>query len=226
MGVVVKKEKIGNMDAEFVYIKDVPVYYASIQEPRDKMNKPAKDAANQSTREYQMTVFVTEEDMETLLDDVKINKQAFLVGKDKNKNRVIKYKTSDQVEEGKPHYDSVKGLYGIQLTLDELTKKGDKANLIVVDKDGNPFTDLVGNDSRVTVMCFGYRNQDGLLNIRMNLVQVLEHVPYEAKGGNGTIVDDELGITINVADYNLAKAGAKATQSVKQEVGVEDDDDF
>lgn len=198
MAIKVVKEKIKGNEFEFVYVKDVVAYYASVQEPKDKLNKPDPKDKNQSTREYVVTVFMSEEDSIELLDNIQINKQMFEVGKDKNKKRKIKYPLSSQVEEGKAHYDEVEGLFGVQFTLNELTNAGKKARLIVVDKKGKPFEELVGSGSRVTLKLFGYRNQEGLLNVRMNVVQVLEHVPYEQK--EARIVDEEMGIDLGMDD--------------------------
>lgn len=196
MAIKVVKEKINGNDFEFVYVKDVVAYFASVQEPKDKLNKPDPKDKNQSTREFALTAFMSEEDSLELLDNVQINKQMFEVGKDKNKKRKIKYPLSNQVEEGKTHYDEVDGLFGVQFTLNELTNAGKKARLIVVDKAGKPFNELVGNGSRVTLKLFGYRNQEGLLNVRMNVVQILEHVPYEQK--ESRIVDEEMGIDLGM----------------------------
>jgi|SRR5690554_3546742 len=225
MAVTVKKQKIGNLDAEFVYIKDVVAYYASVHDPKKKYEKPAPDASNQSENEYAITLFMSEEDAETLMDDIKINKTIAEVGVTKNKKRKFRFPLSSQVEEGKPHYDDVKGLWGAQFTLNEFTNQGKKAELFVVGPDGKPFTDLIGNGSRVTVKLFCMRNREDLLNTRLNLVQVLEHVPYEGGTGGGDIVDDELGITIDRSEFNTAKAEKKAEASIAAELD-EDDDDF
>jgi len=183
---------------EFLYIKEVPVFFASVHEPKNKLFDAEKPdvAKNPSTREYAVQFFVTAENRAVLEDEVKVNKQLFEVGKDKNKKRVIKYPLAAQAKEGKTNYDLVKGLHGMSLTLNELNKGGKPNTLTVIDKEGNPFTEDVGNGSICTVKCYGYRNQDDLLVVAMTLVQVLEHVPYE--GGKGEYTDDELGVTVKL----------------------------
>lgn len=200
---------------EYLYIKDAIVYFASVQEPKKKYAQPVEGTGNQSTREYAATVFVTDEDREVLEDEVMINKQLFKVGKDKNKKRKVKYPTSDQVDEDGHHYDDVKGLNGLQLTLNEFTSKGKPANMLVVDSKGQPFDELVGNGSKVNIKCFGYRNQDDQLVVSLNIMQVLEHVPYESTN-DGKIHDDELGI-----DIQLPKSEG---EKVAEEFATEEED--
>ncbi len=192
---------------EYLYIKDAVAYYSSVQEPKKKYNQPLADAKNQSKREYCLTAFITKKDREELEDKVMVNKQIFEVGKDKNKKRKIKYPLET--------YEEVKGLHGISLSLNELTGAGKPANLVVVDGKGQPLTELVGNGSKVNVKCFGYRNQEGLLNISMQIVQVTDLVPYEGGGGDGTFHDDELGI-----DYTV---GGNKGSSINDEFGDVDD---
>ena len=170
-----------------LYLKDVVVWYASVQKPKRKYTQPGKDDKNQSENEYSMTVFVNSEDRTTLEEEVMINKQLFEVGKDKNKKRKIKYPAKD--------YEEVKGLHGMQLTLNEYYNSGKPATLLVVDENGDPTDVLVGNGSRCNVKCTGYRNQDGLLNVTMQIVQITDLVEYE--GGDGSIVDDELGVSVS-----------------------------
>lgn len=203
---------------EFLYLKNVPVWFASVHEPKDKYQvNPA--AKNKSTREYAMTVFVNDEDREKLEDEVMINKQLFAVGKDKTKKRKIKFPLKKQLkDEDGFAYDEVKGMHGMQLTLNEFTNGGKPSQLLVVDKDGKPFDELIGNGSVCNIKCFGYRNQDDQLVVAMNIVQVLEHVPYEG-GNSGKIVDDELGIDMVMPEQ--AKANA-----VKDEFSDDDSDEI
>lgn len=197
MAVVLKKDK----KFEYVYIKDVPVVYASVHDPKDMHTPPKETDKNQSKREYSVTAFVTTEDRKVLEDEVLINKQLMEVGVDKNKKRKIKYplKVEKDGEEQDTAYTPYEGLHGISLTLKEFTSAGKPANLIIIDKEGKPFTEMVGNGSRVTIKLFGYRNQEDLLNVSMQVVQVLEHVPYEG-GGNGVIEDEELGVSYDLSD--------------------------
>jgi len=194
----VKLKKDGKW--EFLYFKDVPVYYASVLEPKKKY---------QSTEEeFSLLCFVSDEDRQVLEDDVLINKTLFKVGKDKNKKKVIKFRKED--------YPGVADLNGIQLSLDTVSKKGRKNNLVVVDKEGNPQTDLIGNGSVCNVKCFGYRNDNGLLVVSLNLVQVVDLVPYESNN-----YDDELGIKIPTQP----KAENVASEFDDDDVPTFDDDD-
>lgn len=188
MSIVVKKDK----NFEFVYIKDVVCYYASVQEPKKKWSpdNSIKD------REYSITLFVSDEDREKLEDVIKVNKQLSKVGVDKNKKRVVKYPLSKQVKGDGVSYDDVEGLNGIQITCPEFNKKGEPQVITVVDKDGNETQDLIGNGSRVSVKLFGYRNQDDLLNLRLNIVKVEDLVPYTG-GSSDKVVDDELGVSVD-----------------------------
>lgn len=184
-----------NKDFYDLYFIDVPVTFASVQEPKKKYQ--TKDEY-----EYAVTVFVTDEMRTYLEDEVIINKQFFKVGVDKNKKRKIKYPTSDQLGEGETvSYDDYKGLNGVSLTLPSVNKKGKKTNLVVLDDKGEEFKELVGNGSVCSIKCSGYRNQDDALTVFLNIVKVKEHVPYE--GGNGTITDDVLGITYNLNRSSL-----------------------
>tara|TARA_Y100000593_G_scaffold94032_1_gene191313 strand:+ start:78554 stop:79237 length:684 start_codon:yes stop_codon:yes gene_type:complete len=192
---------------EFVYIKNVPCYFASVHQPKDMHTKPdPSKTKNPSTREYAITVFVDDADREKLEDEILINKQLFKTGKDKNKKRVIKYKTSKQLKEGeKYHYDDVKDLNGIQLTRKELNNAGKPSPVKVVGPDGKVFEEDIGNLSKVSIKLFGYRNKEGLLNVSLDIVKVEEHVPYEG-GDSGKIVDDELGIDTELPEQAKASA--------------------
>lgn len=205
-----------NKDFFYLYLKNVPVVYASIQEPKKKHQS--------EEMEYAMTAFVNDQTREHLeSDEVLINKELKQVGVDKNKKRKIKYPTSDQREDGKDVYDAFTGLHGISLTLNEKTKKGKENKLLVVDKDGHAFEDLVGNGSVVNVKLFGYRNEDGALVVSMNLVQIIEHVPYE--GGDGTFEDEELGITVDTKEFKEKSAKEKLSDEFNDDIPFDAGDD-
>lgn len=51
----------------------------------------------------------------------------------------------------------------------------------VIDKDGNPFTEIIGNGSRVTVKLDVYDSKFGK-GTRLEAVRVDEHIPYETTG--------------------------------------------
>lgn len=178
-----------NKDFYFLYLKEVPVVYASIQKPKKKFQS--------EDMEWALTAFVDDETRAYLEDEILVNKSLSKVGKDKNKKRQIKYPLSSQRDDGKDVYDPYKDLNGISLTLNTKKKDNSDNELVVVDNDGNPLTDLVGNGSICNIKCFGYRNKDEQLVIQLNLVQVVDLKPFEGGGGDGSFTDDELGIRYN-----------------------------
>lgn len=210
--VIIKKlPKSGTLETVNLYIKGVTVFYASIHEPRKKWQS--------EDREYQMTAFVDEATKDKLLDEVMVNKNFLKVGVDKTSKppRKIKYPLSTQVEEGKGHYDIVDGLFGFNLTKSEFSKKGNKMFVNVIDSEGKTFTDNIGNGSVVTVKLFGYYNSDGQLNVTLDTVQVLEHVPYEGSN-SGVIEDDVLGVSYSIQkDEGADKAAPSKPQQEEQE---------
>lgn len=196
-----------NKDFFYLYLKKVPVVYANVQAVKKKYQSEEK--------EFCLTAFVNDETRTYLEEEVILNKILSKVGKDKNKKKQIKYPTSKQHKDGANIYDAFEGLNGINLSLSELKKNGELNTLTVVDKDGNVFTDLVGNGSICSIKCFGYRNEDDMLNISLDIVQVLEHIPYE--GGDGSSFnDEELGISYQV--------GAKKVGKVEEKVDHFNDD--
>lgn len=214
---------------EFLYLKNTPVYFAKILELSKKYQS--------DDSEYQMTVFVdtdTREKLELPVDEggVAINKQLFEVGKDRNKKKKIKFPLESQLKDGeKVPYDSVEGLHGLSLSLNEFTKKGNKSILKVVDKDGKDWdkSKAIGNGSIVTVKCFGYRNQDEQLVVSLNLVMVVEHVPYEGGGAGGMVEDSILGVSYDMSSaYEANEASNESTaQSIKDSANdTSDEVDF
>ena len=213
---------------EFLYLKNVPVFFAQVLEPTKKYQ--SEDLA------YQFTVFVdsdTREKLELPVDEdgVAINKELKEVGKDRNKKKQLKYPLESQLKEGKgTAYDLVDGMHGMGLSLNDLTKAGKKSILKVVDADGKDWdkTKAIGNGSKVHVKCFGYRNVDEQLVVFPNLIVVVEHVPYE--GGSGGIVEDSvLGISVDMSsayEANEVADGATA-QSIKDSANdTSDEVDF
>ena len=183
---------------EFLYLKNVPVFFAQVLEPTKKYQ--SEDLA------YQFTVFVdsdTREKLELPVDEdgVAINKELKEVGKDRNKKKQLKYPLGSQLKEGKgTAYNIVDGMHGMGLSLNDITKAGKKSILKVVDADGKDWdkSKAIGNGSKVHVKCFGYRNVDEQLVVFPNLIVVVEHVPYE--GGSGGIVEDSvLGISVDMS---------------------------
>lgn len=56
----------------------------------------------------------------------------------------------------------------------------------VVDKDGAPFIETVGNGSEVVIKVLVYDSKKGKGH-RLEAVQVIEHVPYEGSGSASTV---------------------------------------
>ena len=199
--VIVKQlPKSGTLETFNVYVLNAPVFYAAVHTPKSKYQSTDK--------EFSLTAFVDEATKDKLLDEVMLNKGFALVGKDKTTKppRRLKYPLSSQVEEGKTHYDVVEGMYGFGLAKPEFSKKGNAMSVNVIDKEGQAFTQDIGNGSVCTLKLFGYRNPEGQLTVTLDTVQVVEHIPYESKGGDGNVVDDVLGT------YAVKKVEAKAEE--------------
>ena len=191
-----KKNKQGSYD-EFLYLKNIPCVYAQLDKPVNKMNSEEK--------EYQVTVFVTEE-IKDKLEEIGLNKGFAEVGKTKKKKGVNKGKLKYPLDDT---YSQFKGMFGFSLAQPEFSKQGNKLSMKVVGMNNKPFTETVednegemttrginiGNGSILTIKCFGYRSEDGELNVRLNTVVVKEHVPYT--GGGADEIDDELGLDMN-----------------------------
>ena len=198
---------------EFLYLKNVPVFFAQVLEPTKKYQ--SEDLA------YQFTVFVdsdTREKLELPVDEdgVAINKELKEVGKDRNKKKQLKYPLVSQLKEGKgTAYDIVDGMHGMGLSLNDLTKAGKKSILKVVDADGKDWdkTKAIGNGSKVHVKCFGYRNQDEQLVVFPNLIVVVEHVPYEGGNSGGMVEDSVLGVSVDMSSAYEANEAANGLGS-------------
>lgn len=197
--------KSGTLETANVYIKNAVVFYAAVHDPKLKYQSQEK--------EYSATVFVDEEAKDRLLDEVMVNKTFAQVGVTKTSKppRKIKYALSSQVEEGKGNYDLVDGLWGFNIAKPEFSKKGAPMSVNVIDTDGQAFTENVGNGSVVHLKLFGYKNQDGQLTVTLDTMQVVEHIPFESKGGDGNIEDDILG------NYKVKKVEANASAKPSEE---------
>jgi hypothetical protein len=200
--------KTGDLESANLYILNTPVFYAAVHEVKKKFQS--------EDREYSLTAFIDEETKDKLLDEVMVNKTFAQVGITKTSKppRRIKYPLSSQVEEGKVNYDAVDGLWGFNLAKPEFSKKGNLMSVNVIDKEGNAFTDNIGNGSVVTLKLFGYRNRDGQLVVTIDTVQVVEHVPYEGKSSSDEVVDDVMG------SYKVKKVEAKPSEEKEEAVDV------
>lgn len=217
ISIIVKQlPKSGTLETFNVYIKNTPVFYAAVHEPKLKYQSTDK--------EFSLTSFVDEETKDKLIDEVMLNKSFAQVGKDKTSKapRRIKYPLSSQVEEGKVNYDVVDGLFGFNVAKPEFSKKGNQMSVNVIDAEGNAFTENVGNGSICTLKLFGYKNQDGQLTVTLDTVQVIDHVPYESKASADSVEDDVLGVS-----YKVKKAEGKPAEQEgakpQPEPEVEDD---
>lgn len=198
--------KKGDFETLNIYLKNVPVFYPVVHEVKKKFQS--------EEREYSTTVFVDEEAKDKLLDEVMVNKTFALVGKDKTSKppRRIKFPLSSQTEEGKINYDLVDGMYGFSVAKPEFSKQGNKMVVNVIDKEGNPFTENVGNGSVVNLKLFGYKNREGQVVVTLDTMQVIKHIPYEAKGAADSIVDDVFGVS-----YSVKKADKPVSQQPAQQ---------
>lgn len=206
--------KSGSLETVNLYVMGATVFYPVVHEPMKKYQS--------EDREYSCTLFVDEETKDKLLDEVLVNKTFALVGKDKTAKppRRIKFPLSSQVEEGKVNYDIVDGMYGFSVARPEFSKKGNPMTVNVIDADGNPFTENVGNGSVCNVKLFGYRNQDNQIVVMLDTVQVIEHVPYEGKASSDSVEDDVLGVSYKVKKVDTpAETTAEDGQKAQSKEG-------
>lgn len=197
--VIVKQlPKSGTLETFNVYILNTPVFYAAVHDVKTKYQS--------QDREFSIQPFVDEATKDKLIDEVMLNKTFAEVGVTKTSKapRRIKFPLSSQVEEGKVNYDVVRGMHGFTVAKPEFSKKGNKMTVNVIDKEGNAFTDNIGNGSICTLKLFGYKNQDGQLTVTLDTVQVIEHIPYEGKTSSDSVDDDVLGVS-----YKVKKVEAK-----------------
>lgn len=192
--------KSGGLETVNIYIKNAVVFYAAVHEAKKKYQSESK--------EFSAQVFVDEEAKDRLLDEVMVNKTFAEVGVTKTSKppRKIKFMTSDQAEEGKVNYDVVKGLWGFNVAKPEFSKKNNPMVVTVIDTDGQPFTDNIGNGSVVNLKLFGYRNVDNQVVVTLDTVQVVEHIAYEGRTASDSVEDDILG------NYKVKKAEAKPVE--------------
>jgi len=192
--------KSGGLETVNIYIKNAVVFYAAVHEAKKKYQSESK--------EFSAQVFVDEEAKDRLLDEVMVNKTFAEVGVTKTSKppRKIKFMTSDQAEEGKVNYDVVKGLWGFNVAKPEFSKKNNPMVVTVIDTEGQPFTDNIGNGSIVNLKLFGYRNVDNQVVVTLDTVQVVEHIPYEGRTASDSVDDDILG------SYKVKKVEAKVVE--------------
>lgn len=208
---IVLKElpKKGDLETFNLYLKNVPVFYPVVHEVKKKYQSEEK--------EFSVTVFIDEPTKDKLEDEVAVNKTFAKVGVTKTSKppKRVKYPLSYQAEEGKLNYDEVEGMWGFTVTRPEFSKKGNKQTVNVIDKDGNAFTENVGNGSVCNIKLFCYKNRDDQLVVTLDTLQVIEHVAYETAASSDSVDDDVLGVS-----YKVKKAEPAVEQSVQQEKPV------
>ena len=209
---IVLKElpKKGDLETYNLYLKNVPVFYPVVHEVKKKYQSEEK--------EFSVTVFIDEQTKDKLEDEVAVNKTFAKVGVSKTSKppKRVKYPLSSQAEEGKLNYDEVEGMWGFTVTRPEFSKKGNKQTINVIDKDGNAFTENVGNGSVCNIKLFAYKNRDGQLVVTLDTLQVIEHVAYETAASSDSVDDDVLGVV-----YKVKKAEPTVEQVVQQEKPVQ-----
>lgn len=199
----VVSKSVGKFEQVYITGDNSVMYFAyPLTKPQPK---PKSD-----DKQYSVTVFVdteTREKLENPVEDggVFINKQLFEVGVEKNKKKKVKFPTSDQVGEDEYSFDDVKGMHGVSLTAPEFKKNGDRSVVNIVDKDGKPWdkSKSIGNGTKANFRMWGYRNEEGQLNVTLDLVQIVEWVEGSSGGGNGGF-DDVLGIDLSKSETPAA----------------------
>ncbi len=178
MEVKIKKEN----NFEFLYLKGVPVYFAKVHSPVFKY---------QSTehKEYSLNVFLSKKVTEALENTILVNKELKEVGVGLNKKRKIKYPLDT--------FPGMDGLFGMNLSSPEFSGSGASSAIAVI-KDNKIFKENIGNGSICDIKCLGWRNPDDLLNLRLQIVVVKDHIPYESEVSLN-IVDNELGVSVEVS---------------------------
>lgn len=202
---VTQEAKGNNLEMGYLYFKNVPVTFAQVLKAGKKYQ--SEDTA------YQLNLFINKDTM-SKVEDIGLNKELAEVGVTKIKKGQNRGKLKYELDE---HNENFKGMFGAQFTRD--TVKRDKNGAVVknyeplkvLDTEGNPFTQEVGNGSVCHVKLFAYRNQDNMLVVMMDTVVVVEHVPYEK---SNDFFDDELGISI--------KPTTSDSKGSKEEQGKED----
>lgn len=212
--------KSNGLESANIYLMNCPVYFAVVHEPKLKYQSQEK--------EFSVTVFVDEATKDKLLDEVMVNKTFSQVGVSKTSKppRRIKFALSSQTEEGKTSYDDVDGLWGFNVTKNELSKKGKKMFVNVIGKDNKAFTENVGNNSICNIKLFGYVNQDSQYVVSLDTLQVIEHVVFEGKtGSDGTVTDEVFGTySLNKAEDSVEDIQQVTQKPVQQQQQAEEED--
>ena len=200
-----------------IYFKNVPVTFAKVLVPAKKLQ--SEDKA------YQVNIFINADTL-TKVDEIGVNKTFAEVGVTKITKGANRGQVKFKLDEHNKDYE---GMFAIQLSretvkrdkkTDEITKVYDP--LKVVDINGEPFTQEIGNGSVCTIKVFGYRNQDNLLCLQMDTFQVLEHVPYVGRNSDGDTFDEEMGVTIR----SVVVKEKEEAKKIVEDLSAESSDDF
>jgi hypothetical protein len=212
---VTKEAKGKDLELGNLYFKNVPVTFAQVLKAGKKFN--SEDTA------YQLHLFINKDTMDKL-EGIGLNKEMAEVGVTKIKKGANRGKIKYKLDE---HNENYKGMFAASFSRD--TIKRDKDGVItktyeplkVVDTEGNPFTEEVGNGSVCHVKMFAYRNEENMLVVMLDTVVVIDHVPY-TKGGD--FFDNELGLSVKAADKPEVDPELAQIKSdpVVEEVGSEE----
>ena len=188
---VTQEAKGKNLEMGNLYLKSVPVTFAQVL-------KPGKMYQSEDTA-YQLNLFINKDTMDKL-DEIGINKEMAEVGVTKIKKGANRGEFKYKLDE---HNENYKGMFAANFNRKTVKRDKDGAvvkqyePLKVVDAEGNPFTQEVGNGSVCHVKLFAYRNEENLLVVMLDTVVVIDHVAFE-RGGDS--FDEELGINIKQSD--------------------------
>ncbi len=196
---VTQEAKGKDLELGYLYFKNVPVTFAQALKPGKKYN--SEDTT------YSLNLFINS-DTKDKVEKIGLNKELAEVGvtkvkKGKNRGN-IKYPLDE-------HNTPYGGMFAAQFTRDTVKRNADgeiiktRTPLKVVDSQGNPFTEEVGNGSVCHIKLFTYRNQDEMLVVMLDTVVVLEHIPYVREE---SFYDEELGITVQPSESTQDSTGS------------------
>lgn len=158
-----------------LYVKDATFFWSAVHQPKPNF---AKDA-----NVYEITTIVSAEDAKEL-KKLKIAKELKEIGVDVDPDLQL--------------YAEYEGCYIMKASCPEFTAKGKKLTISVVDTEGNPITENLGNGTKGHLRFFTWVGDKGVnkgkLNSRINYVVVTDLIPYSDTGSGG--YDEEFGVTL------------------------------
>jgi hypothetical protein len=183
------------LEMGYLYFKNVPVTFAQVL-------KAVKKYQSDDTA-YQLNLFIDAATM-AKVEDIGLNKEFAEVGVTKIKKGANRGEFRYKLDE---HNSGFADMFGARF--DRNTVKRDKDGVLVkeyeplkvLDAQGNPFDQEVGNGSVCHVKLFAYRNSDNMLVVMMDTVVVVDHVPYSR---DNEYFDEELGITVKLDNTSQA----------------------